>query len=153
MHVGDSTTPTDGQLYPNYKQLGVRVPGIVVSNLARPRQVLHQSPFEHYSSLALIESIFGLTSLLPRGTSATASRSCSRSRCTWSGPPPSRRARTSSARRSGRRLLGRQPAAGVPGPVNHPPRIQTFGEIPGLTGTSEMADLLRNYRRNDGQRD
>jgi phospholipase C len=32
--TGDSTTPTDGRLIPNYKQLGFRVPGIVVSNLA-----------------------------------------------------------------------------------------------------------------------
>ena len=31
MHAGDSTTPTDGQLIPNYKQLGFRVPAIVVS--------------------------------------------------------------------------------------------------------------------------
>ena len=36
MHAGDSTTPTDGQLIPNYRQLGFRVPGLVVSNLARP---------------------------------------------------------------------------------------------------------------------
>jgi hypothetical protein len=36
MHAGDSTTPTDGQLIPNYKQLGFRVPGLVVTNLALP---------------------------------------------------------------------------------------------------------------------
>ncbi len=35
-HTGDSTTPTDGQLIPDYTQLGFRVPAIVVSNLARP---------------------------------------------------------------------------------------------------------------------
>ena len=66
MHAGDSTTPTDGQLIPNYRQLGFRVPGIVVSNLARPRQVVHEGPFEHCSSLALIESTFGLTPLTAR---------------------------------------------------------------------------------------
>ena len=47
MHAGDSTTPTDGQLYPNYSQLGFRVPGIVVTNLARPHRVVHEGPFEH----------------------------------------------------------------------------------------------------------
>src|SRR2546430_17483621 len=33
-HSGDGTTPTDGQLVPDYTQLGFRVPTIVVSNLA-----------------------------------------------------------------------------------------------------------------------
>jgi phospholipase C len=60
MHAGDSTTPTDGRLVPNYKQLGFRVPAIVVSNLVRPGQVVHSGPFQHCSSLALIESTFGL---------------------------------------------------------------------------------------------
>jgi phospholipase C len=66
MHAGDSTTPTDGQLYPDYQQLGFRVPGIVVSNLAAPHRVAHQGPFEHCSSLALIESTFGLRPLTAR---------------------------------------------------------------------------------------
>ena len=35
-HTGDGTTPTDGQLIPDYTQLGFRVPAIVVSNLAPP---------------------------------------------------------------------------------------------------------------------
>src|SRR5580693_971392 len=35
MHAGDSSTPTDGQLIPDYRQLGFRVPAIVVSNLVR----------------------------------------------------------------------------------------------------------------------
>src|SRR5215471_3742778 len=35
-HAGDSTTPTDGQLIPDYTQLGFRVPAIVVSNRATP---------------------------------------------------------------------------------------------------------------------
>ena len=39
MHAGDSTTPTDGQLLPNYRQLGFRVPGLVITNLAPPRRV------------------------------------------------------------------------------------------------------------------
>jgi hypothetical protein len=36
-----------------------------------------------------------------------------------------------------------------PAPVNHPPRPQTFGGIPGLTGTSGMADLFKSYRSKD----
>ena len=66
MHAGDSTTPTDGQLVPDYSQLGFRVPAIVVSNLVRPRRVVHSGPFQHCSSLALIESTFGLKPLTTR---------------------------------------------------------------------------------------
>jgi phospholipase C len=68
-HTGDSTTPTDGQLVPNYKQLGFRVPAIVVSNLA-PAQVVHHGPFEHTSTLKMIESTFGLRSLTARDANA-----------------------------------------------------------------------------------
>jgi phospholipase C len=64
-HSGDSTTPTDGQLIPHYTQLGFRVPAIVVSNLAE-RDVVHHGPFEHTSTLKLIESAFGLTPLTAR---------------------------------------------------------------------------------------
>src|SRR5262249_13592155 len=38
-HSGDSPTPTDGHLAPNYRQLGFRVPAVVVSNLAPARVV------------------------------------------------------------------------------------------------------------------
>ena len=38
-----------------------------------------------------------------------------------------------------------------PAPVNHPPKQQTFGGIPGLTGTSGMADLYKSYRSNDAE--
>ena len=69
-HSGDSTTPTDGRLYPNYQQLGFRVPAIVVTDLATPGQVVHNGPFEHTSTLALIESTFGLTPLTARDTNA-----------------------------------------------------------------------------------
>jgi phospholipase C len=51
MHAGDSATPTDGQLVPDYRQLGSRVPAIVISNLVRPRRVVHAGPFQHCSSL------------------------------------------------------------------------------------------------------
>jgi phospholipase C len=68
-HTGDDTTPTDGQLIPDYKQLGMRVPAIVVSNLA-PARVVHQGPFDHTSSLKLIESTFGLQPLTARDANA-----------------------------------------------------------------------------------
>jgi phospholipase C len=68
-HVGDSTTPTDGQLIPDYTQLGFRVPAIVVSNLAE-RAVVNHGPFEHSSTLKLIESTFGLTPLTARDANA-----------------------------------------------------------------------------------
>jgi len=68
-HTGDSTTPTDGQLVPDYQQLGFRVPAIVVSNLA-PRQVEHRGPYEHTSTLKLIESTFGLQPITARDAHA-----------------------------------------------------------------------------------
>ena len=68
-HAGDGTTPTDGQLIPDYRQLGFRVPAIVVSNLAHAR-VVHDGPFEHASTLALIESTFGLQPLTARDAHA-----------------------------------------------------------------------------------
>jgi hypothetical protein len=36
-----------------------------------------------------------------------------------------------------------------PAPVNQLPRPQTFSGIPGLTGTSGMADLFKSYRSKD----
>jgi phospholipase C len=68
-HTGNSSTPTDGQLLPNYAQLGFRVPAIVVSNLARAR-VAHDGPFEHCSTLKMIESTFGLQPLTARDANA-----------------------------------------------------------------------------------
>jgi phospholipase C len=68
-HTGDSTTPTDGQLIPDYRQLGFRVPAIVVSNLAA-ECVVHNGPFEHTSTLKLIESTFGLQPLTARDANA-----------------------------------------------------------------------------------
>jgi phospholipase C len=68
-HTGDSPTPTEGRLTPDYRQLGFRVPAIVVSNLASAR-VVHHGPFEHTSTLKLIESTFGLQSLTARDANA-----------------------------------------------------------------------------------
>jgi hypothetical protein len=36
-----------------------------------------------------------------------------------------------------------------PAPVNHPPHPQAFGGIPGLTGTSGLADLVKPQRSGD----
>ena len=68
-HTGNSTTPTDGRLVPDYTQLGFRVPAIVVSNLAAAT-VAHAGPFEHTSTLKMIESTFGLQSLTARDANA-----------------------------------------------------------------------------------
>jgi phospholipase C len=68
-HTGNSTTPTDGQLVPNYRQLGFRVPCVVVSNLARSK-VVHDGPFEHASTLKMIETTFGLQPLTARDAHA-----------------------------------------------------------------------------------
>jgi phospholipase C len=68
-HTGDGTTPTDGRLAPDYRQLGFRVPTIVVSNLA-PARVIHHGPFEHASTLKLIESTFGLQPITARDAHA-----------------------------------------------------------------------------------
>jgi len=68
-HTGNSTTPTDGRLVPDYTQLGFRVPAIVVSNFARAR-VASAGPFEHTSSLKMIESTFGLQPLTARDAHA-----------------------------------------------------------------------------------
>jgi len=173
-HSGDSTTPTDGQLYPNYRQLGFRVPGIVVSNLARPHQVVHDGPFEHCSSLALIESTFGLTPLTARDRNALNLRDI-----LLPYPVPARYAVQPSSIPTSSDVIG--PAISPPSesllqvlegtasydpadicsadsvqsvsppPVNHPALPQTFGGIDGLTGTSGMQDLLRSYRGNDAK--
>jgi phospholipase C len=175
MHAGDSTTPTDGQLIPDYRQLGFRVPGIVVSNLAVPRRVVHRSPFEHCSSLALIESTFGLTPLttrdrhalnlgalllphpVPAGLAVPPSRIPTSSDVI--GPaisPPSEslpQVLTGTAEFDPAAICSGDSVQSVsPQPVNHPPHPQTFGGIPGLTGTSGMSDLARKQRRSSARR-
>jgi phospholipase C len=64
-HTGDSDTPTEGRLIPDYTQLGFRVPTIVVSNLA-PERVVNHGPFEHASTLKMIQNTFGLKSMSAR---------------------------------------------------------------------------------------
>jgi phospholipase C len=168
-HAGDSSIPTDGQLYPNYRQLGFRVPGLVVTNLARPHRVVHEGPFEHCSGLALIESTFGLTPLTARDRHARNLRDV-----LLPHPVPGRYAVHPSSIPTSSDVIG--PAISPPSesllqvlegtaafdpadicsadsvqsvspePVNNPPLPQSFGGIPGLTGTSGMDDLFRNYR-------
>jgi phospholipase C len=172
MHAGDSTTPTDGQLLPNYRQLGFRVPGLVISNLAPPRRVVHQGPFEHSSSLALIESTFGLHPLTARDRNARNLRdvllpfpvptpvavrpSAIPTSSDVIGPaisPPSEsllQVLTGTAAFDPADICSGDSVQSVsPAPVNHPPRPQTFGGIAGLTGTSGMADLFKSYRSDD----
>jgi phospholipase C len=85
-HTGNSTTPTDGRLVPDYTQLGFRVPAIVVSNLARPR-VVHDGPFEHTSTLKMIESTFGLRPLTARDAHAMDLRQVLRREARHPVPP------------------------------------------------------------------
>ena len=169
MHAGGSTTPTDGQLIPNYRQIGFRVPGLVISNLARPRRVVHEGPFEHCSSLALIESTFGLHPLTARDRHARNLRDVllpfavpSRDAVRPSAIPTSSDVigpATSPPSESLLQVLegtasfdpadicsGDSVQSVSPAPVNRLPRPETFGGIPGLTGTSGMADLFKSYR-------
>jgi phospholipase C len=174
MHAGDAATPTDGQLVPNYRQLGFRVPAIVVSNLVRPHRVVHSGPFEHTSSLALIESTFGLTPLTARDSHARNLGEVLLDR-----PVPARDAVHPSAIPTSADVIGPaisppsesliavltgtaafDPAAICsedsvqsvsPAPVNHPHRPPAFGGIPGLTGTSGMAGMLKSYRAGEAK--
>jgi phospholipase C len=169
MHAGDSKTPTDGRLYPNYKQLGFRVPCLVVTNLAEPRRIVHEGPFEHCSSLALIESTFGLKPLTARDKHARNLRDI-----LLTSPVSSHHAVPASAIPTSSAVIG--PAISAPAesaisvltgtasydpadicsassvqstspqPVNSPANPPAFGPIPGLSGTSGMADLFKSYR-------
>jgi phospholipase C len=169
MHAGDSTTPTEGRRYPDYAQLGFRVPGLVVTNLATPHRVVHDGPFEHCSSLALIESTFGLRPLTARDKHARNLQDV-----LLSSPVPAPRAVRPSAIPTSSDVIGpaiSRPSESLlailegtaafdpadmcsgdseqsvsPAPVNDPPLPQTFGAIPGLTGTSGMADWVKSYR-------
>src|SRR5580658_8513482 len=146
MHPGDSTPPRDGQLDTFHNQLGFRGSGIVKSNLAPPRRIVHHGPFEHCSSLALIESTFGLTPLTARDQNAR-----NLGELLLPHPLPARvavhpaRIPTSSDVIAGTAALDPADICAAdsvqsvsPPPVNYPPLPQTFGGIPGLTGTAGM---------------
>jgi phospholipase C len=172
MHAGDSTTPADGQLIPDYRQLGFRVPGLVVTNLAQPHRVVHEGPFEHCSSLALIESTFGLKPLTARDSSARnlehillpkpvpshlkVSPSAIPTSANVIGPaisPPMEtlaEVLTGTAAFDPAAICSASSVQSVsPAPLNHPPHPQTFGGIPGLAGTAGMADMLKSARASD----
>lgn len=69
-HAGNSRPAGfPGPNYPNYGQLGFRVPCIVVSDYA-PVQVVKTGPFEHTSTLAMIESLFSLHAITARDAHA-----------------------------------------------------------------------------------
>ncbi len=174
MHAGDSTTPTDGQLVPDYSQLGFRVPAIVVSNLVRPRRVVHSGPFQHCSSLALIESTFGLKPLTTRDRYArdlqqlllpspvppgfTVPPSSIPTSAEVIGPAisspsePLLQVLSGPAEFDPAAMCSAESVQSVsPAPVNHPPRPQKSGAIAGLKGTAGMADLNRHYHAAGGQ--
>ena len=108
MHAGDSTTPTDGQLIPDYRQLGFRVPGLVITNLARAAPGGARGPVR-----ALLEPGADRVHLRPepahRPRQARAQHRGHPAAGAGARAPggqavaPSRPARTSSARRSARR--------------------------------------------------
>jgi len=168
MHAGDSSTPTDGQLVPDYRQLGFRVPAIVVSNLARPRRVVHAGPFQHCSSLALIESTFGLNPLTARDRYARNLQKL----LLGSPVPPSYAVAPSSIPTSadvigpvitspsesllqvlsgtaefdpGAMCSADSVQSVSPAPLNFRRRPHRVGTQPALYGTAGMADLSRRY--------
>ena len=68
--VVDSTTrPANSGPHPNYRQLGFRVPNVVISPFSPKGQIVHNDgngPFEHTSVLKMIEWRWGLSSLTDR---------------------------------------------------------------------------------------
>jgi len=68
--VVDATTrPASWGPHPDYRQLGFRVPCILVSPFA-PARVVHDGPFEHSSVLRMIEWRWGLAPLTARDANA-----------------------------------------------------------------------------------
>ena len=145
---------------------------VQIKNAPQPRRVIHEGPFEHCSSLALIESVFGLNPLTARDKNARNLLDILRP-----APVPSPLAVRPSAIPQSTDVIGPpvsppseslievlegtasyDPAAICsansvqsvsPAPVNHPPRPQSFGGIPGLAGTSGMSDLYQRFNSND----
>ena len=152
-HTGDSTTPTDGQLVPDYTQLGFRVPAIVVSNLARPR-VVHDGPFEHTSTLKLIESTFGLQPLTAGTPTPRTWPRCSSTRpaTTTYRPARSRRAPTCQGPPTTRRRSAARPASSRSRPTPVRKHRHGFAEAhvlhkPGYPTGSGMAGFGKEFRK------
>jgi phospholipase C len=137
-----------------------------VSNLARPHRVVHHGPFEHCSSLALIESTFGLAPLTARDRNArnirdvllrqpapdAVSPAAIPTSSDVIGPaisPPSEsllQVLEGTAAYDPAAVCSADSVQSVsPAPVNYPPLPQSFGAIPGLFGTAGMADLYQHY--------
>jgi phospholipase C len=73
-HTGDSRPAGfPGPDHPDYTQLGFRVPTIVVSDYA-PRQIVSDGPYEHASTLCMIESLFGLDPIYTDPTTGDKTR-------------------------------------------------------------------------------
>ena len=67
---GDATTDPANDLYHfDFRQLGVRVPAVIVSPLI-PKGLIDSTIYDHTSVLATVESIFGLQPLTERDTQA-----------------------------------------------------------------------------------
>ena len=66
--VKAALTP-DGAPHPDYRQLGFRVPCVVVSPFA-PAQIVHDGPYEHSSVLKMIEWRWGLEAMTARDLNA-----------------------------------------------------------------------------------
>ncbi len=63
---GDSTTdPENNHFNFDFKQLGVRVPAVIISPLI-PKGIIDHTTYDHTSVLATIENIFGILSLTNR---------------------------------------------------------------------------------------
>jgi phospholipase C len=73
-HTGDSRPAGfPGPDYPDYTQLGFRVPTVVVSDYA-PKQIVSDGPYEHASTLCMIESLFGLDPIYTDPTTGDKTR-------------------------------------------------------------------------------
>lgn len=128
---------------------------------------MHQGPFEHCSSLALIESTFGLKPLTARDQHARNLRdillpapvrhsvrpSAIPTSSDVIGPkisPPSEslpQVLTGTASFDPAAICSADSVQSVsPAPVNHPRNPQKFGGIPGLTGSSGLSDLYKSHR-------
>ena len=117
-HTGDGTTPTDGQLIPDYTQLGFRVPAIVVSNLAPAARRPPRPVRAHLDAEADRVDLRAAAADRPR-RQRPEPRPGARAPPAATGSPPVRS----------------RPAAEVPGPANDAAAVCSAGQRPvGLAG-------------------
>ena len=67
--VDTTTRPPNSGPHPDYRQLGFRVPCVVISQFA-PARIVHDGPYEHTSVLKMIEWRWGLAPLAGRDANA-----------------------------------------------------------------------------------